>query len=84
MVRMTATEARNNIGKLWDRAAQEPVQVEAAGKPLAVVMSPQQYERLTAAHRKPRVPGTGANLLAGLDVQKFLATPIVDDFAEYM
>lgn len=84
MVTMTASEARNNIGKLWDAAANEPVLVESVGKPLAVVMSPDQYDRLTAKRRKPRVLGTGANLLAGLDVEKFLAIPIDDDFAEYM
>lgn len=84
MVRMTATEARNNIGKLWDTAAVEPVQVEAAGKPLAVVVSPEQYALLTTKRRKPRVLGTGANLLAGLDVEKFLATPVNDDFADYL
>lgn len=84
MIRITATDACININSLWDMAVKEPVQVEAEGKPLAIVMSPDQYERLIAKQRKPRVLGTGANLLAGLDVEKFLATSIDDDFAEYM
>jgi len=84
MVTITASEARNNIGKLWDAAATEPVLVEAVGKPVAVVMSPEQYNRLTAKPRKPRVLGTGASLLGGLDVNRFLATSIDEDFAEYI
>ena len=84
MVRMTATEARNSIGALWQRASSEPVMIEAAGKPLAVVVSPEYFEQLTAKQRKPRTPGTGASLLGGLDVTAFLATPIDDDFSEYM
>lgn len=80
MLTMTASEAHNNINKLWDAAATEPVLVEAVGKPVAVVMSPEQYDRLIAKRRKPRVLGTGASLLAGLDVDKFLATSIDNDF----
>ena len=84
MVTLTATEARNNIGKLWEKGATEPVMVEAAGKPLAVVLSPQEYDKLVGARRKPRVAGTAANLLANVDVDALLATPIDDVFAEYM
>jgi len=84
MVTVTATEARNNIGKLWKKAAAEPVMVEAAGKPLVVVISAEEYEKLTSGKRKRRVAGTGANLLAGLDVKAFLATPIDDVFEDYM
>jgi prevent-host-death family protein len=84
LLTLTASEARNNIGKLWEQAAAEPVLVESAGKPLAVVMSPQEYDRLTGGRRKPRVAGTGANLLADVDVDALLATPIDDVFADYM
>lgn len=84
MLTLTAVEARDNIGTLWEKAASEPVMIESAGQPLAVIMSPSEYERLTSAPRKPRVAGTGANLLANIDVEALLATPIDDVFAEYM
>lgn len=84
MVTFTATEARNNIGKLWEAAANEPVLVEAAGKPMVVVMSAEEYNKLTGSPRKPRIAGTGANLLANLDVDDLLSTPIDEVFEEYM
>lgn len=85
MLTVTATEARNNIGKLWEKAASEPVMVESAGKAMVVVMSAREYERLTGTYsRKPRIPGTGTNLLAGIDVDALLDTPVDDDFAEYL
>ena len=85
MVTMNATEARNNISKLWETAALEPVTVQSAGKPIAVVLSPEAYEKLTH-QRKPRQYGCGRHLLsgAGIDVDELLATSIEDVFAEYM
>ena len=47
MATMTATAARNNIRKLWNMAATEPVTIVRAGKPIAVVVSPEEYARLT-------------------------------------
>jgi prevent-host-death family protein len=84
MLKLTATEARNNIGQLWSAAMQEPVMVESAGKPLAVVLSPQAYEKLCASPRKPRVAGTGAKLLSGVDVSQLLDIDITGVFSEYL
>lgn len=77
MVSMNATEARNNIGKLWDTVALEPVTIESAGKPIAVVLSPEAYKTLTR-QRPARQPGCGRHLLsgAGIDVDQLLATPV--------
>ncbi|MCW3062042.1 MAG: Antitoxin Phd YefM, type toxin-antitoxin system [Capsulimonas sp.] len=83
MVTINATEARNNIGQLWDTASREPVTVESAGKPIAVVLSPEEYRRLTR-QRKPRQSGSMRHLFKGNDVNELLATPIDDVFAEYM
>lgn len=83
MTTMNATDARNNIGKLWERASREPVTIESAGKPIAVVLSPEEYDKLKR-RRKPRQPGTMRDLLAGVDIDALLATPIDDVFAEYM
>jgi len=83
MVTMTATDARNNIGKLWVTASREPVSVESAGRPIAIVLSPEEYDKITS-RRKPRTPGTMRHLFEGVDVNALLATPIDDVFSEYM
>jgi prevent-host-death family protein len=83
MVTMNATTARNNIKKLWTTAASEPVTIESAGKPIAVVLSPEEYERLKG-EPKPRKLGFAKDLLKGIDVDALLATTIDDVFAEYM
>lgn len=83
MVTMNATEARNNIKKLWTTAASEAVTIESAGKPIAVVLSPDEYARLKG-ELKPRKGGFAKGLFAGVDVDSLLATPIDDVFAEYM
>jgi len=79
----SATEARRNIGKLWKEAATHPITVLSHGNPIAVVMSVNEYDKLVS-RRRPRVAGTGANLLADVDVAELLSTPIDDIFAEYM
>ena len=83
MVTMDATDARNNIGKLWDTASREPVTVESGGKPIAVVVSSEEYSKLTR-HRKPRQAGTMRHMFEGVDVNELLATPIDDIFSEHV
>jgi len=83
MVTINASDARNNIGKLWEAASREPVTIESAGKPIAIVLSPEAYEKL-AGRRKRREAGTMRHLFAGIDVNELLATPIDDVFSEYM
>ena len=83
MVTMNASDARNNIGKLWDAASREPVTVESAGKPIAVVLSPEEYDKLKG-RRHRRQAGTMRHLFEGVDVNALLATPIDDVFSEYM
>lgn len=85
MVTMKATDARNNIGSLWEKATEQPVMIESAGKPIAVVLSVEAYSRLAAA-RLPRQFGCGRHLLsgAGINVNDLLATPVDEAFSEYM
>ena len=83
MVTMKASEARNNIGSLWTKAAEQPVMIESAGKPIAVVLSVEEYDKL-AKPRQPREFGCGRHLLVGVDVDELLARPIDDMFADYM
>ncbi len=85
MKTMKATEARNKIGKLWEIAAIEPVTVERAGQPIAIVLSPEAYDRLYK-QSQPREAGCGRHLLsgAGINVNELLATPLDDSFSDYM
>jgi prevent-host-death family protein len=49
MTTMDAADVREDIGKLLDTAAGEPVIIESAGKPRAVVVSLETYRRRPAA-----------------------------------
>jgi len=82
---MKATEVRNNIGSLWTKAAEQPVMIESAGKPIAVVLSVEEYDKL-AKPRQPREFGCGRHLLvgAGIDVDALMAVTIDDMFADYI
>ena len=85
MVTMKATEARNNIGSLWTKAAEQPVMIESVGKPIAVVLSVEEYDKLTRP-LQPLEFGCGRHLLsgAGIDVDALMAVTIDDMFADYI
>ena len=48
MKRFAAKEAKNSFGHMLDSARREPVTIEKNGRPVAVVMSLEDYERLAA------------------------------------
>ncbi len=82
MVTINATEARNNIGQLWSKAAKEPVTILSAGQAVAVVLSPAEFEKLTARRRGPKA-GFAKHLCEGVDMNALLATSLEDVFEEY-
>ena len=43
-----AKEAKNGFGRLLDTAQREPVTIEKKGRPVAVVLSLEEYQRLEA------------------------------------
>ncbi len=43
---MNATEAKNKFGELLDFAKTRPMKIEKNGRPVAVVISAEEYERL--------------------------------------
>ena len=43
---MSAKDAKNSFGLLLDYARAEPVQVEKHGRPVVVVMSVEEFQRL--------------------------------------
>ncbi|ABS65802.1 prevent-host-death family protein [Xanthobacter versatilis] len=49
MKSLSAREAKNEFGRLIDLARAEPVTIEKHGRPVVVVMSVEEYERLTVA-----------------------------------
>ena len=49
MKTMSAKEAKNRFGYLIDSARQQPISVEKHGRPVVVVLSTEDYERLTSA-----------------------------------
>lgn len=57
MNRMSAAEAKNAFGKLIDFARHEPVMIEKHNRPVVVVISIEEYDRLTGD--TPCHPQTG-------------------------
>ena len=59
---MSARDAKNGFGLLIDTARREPVTVEKHGRPVVVVMSIEEYERLLGnrpgAANAPIVPNS--------------------------
>lgn len=82
MVTINATEARNNIGELWSKAAKGPVTVLSAGQAVAVVLSPAEFERLIARRRGAEA-GFAKHLFGGVDLNGFLDTSLDDVFEGY-
>lgn len=48
MLHISAREAKNGFGRLIDLARAEPVSIDKHGRPVVVVLSVEEYERLTA------------------------------------
>lgn len=48
---MSAKDAKNSFGMLLDWARAHPVQVEKHGRPVVVVMSVEEFERLSRGGR---------------------------------
>ncbi len=46
MSNISANEAKNRFGELLDNARREPVTIEKHGRPVAVVLSTEDYEEL--------------------------------------
>ena len=53
MKSMSAKEAKNGFGLLLDTARAEPVTIEKHGRPVVVVLSTEEYEKLTGIKVAP-------------------------------
>ena len=49
MKTLTATDAKNRFGELIDMAQAGPVRVQRQGRDVAVVLSPEEFHRLSEA-----------------------------------
>jgi antitoxin Phd len=47
MKTLTATDAKNRFGELIDMAQAEPVRVQRQGRDVAIVLSPEEFRRLS-------------------------------------
>jgi prevent-host-death family protein len=47
MQHMSARDAKNGFGRLIDLARAEPVSIDKYGRPVVVVLSVEEYDRLT-------------------------------------
>jgi PHD/YefM family antitoxin component YafN of YafNO toxin-antitoxin module len=91
MKTISATDAKNKIGELWDLADKEPVTVERNGKaryllvPLDryVAISKDEYKRLRGPRKAPRM-GFAKDLFVGVDTAALLAVDISDEMKDYM
>lgn len=52
MQHISAREAKNSFGRLIDLARAAPVSVDKHGRPVVVVLSVEEYERLLAQSEK--------------------------------
>lgn len=55
MAKMTATDAKNRFGQVLETARTEPVHVQKNGRDVAVVISPEEFQRLQEAVTGPKV-----------------------------
>ena len=49
MKHFSATDAKNRFGELMEQSSNEPVTIEKNGRAFRVVLSAEEYERLTSA-----------------------------------
>ena len=71
------TETRNRISEVWKTVAEEPVAILRPGVAAAVVVSPSEYERLSAGARKSTQGGFTKGLFPGVDWDEVFAGPAV-------
>jgi prevent-host-death family protein len=57
---MSAREAKNGFGLLIDTARAEPVSIEKHGRPVVVVVSVEEYQRLVGADGETPGPATAS------------------------
>jgi prevent-host-death family protein len=62
MVEITATDAKNRFGQVLEMARTAPVRIQKNGRDVAVVLSPEEYARLST--EAPKVQPIVETLMA--------------------
>jgi len=57
MSAITATDAKNKFGQLLEMAQAEPVHVQKNGRDVAIVLSPEEFKRLSGQPAPRARPG---------------------------
>ncbi len=70
MTALAATQAKNQFGQLLDRAQREPVTIEKQGRPVAVVLSKFEYDRIQAELQDLRSDAETALLMRGVNGER--------------
>ena len=65
MTALAATDAKNHFGRLLDNAQREPVIIEKQGRPVAVMLSKYDYDRIQAELQDLRSEAETAFLMRG-------------------
>jgi hypothetical protein len=93
MVTMSATDAKNKIGELWDIADREPVTIERNGTPRYLVVPVgayvavprEEYDRLRGgAPRQSRRIGFARTVFAGADIAALLDVDLSEAMKDYL
>lgn len=63
MKTMPSTEAKTHFGALLDAAQREPITIEKKGRPVAVIMSENEYE----AYESLKIESLQRDLTAGIE-----------------
>ena len=93
MITMSATDAKNKIGDLWELADKEPVTIERNGTARYIVspvdtyvtLPREEYDRLRGGtEHPPRQIGFAKELFAGTDIDALLNVDLTDVMQEYL
>jgi prevent-host-death family protein len=70
---ISATDAKNRFGELLELARKAPVHVQRNGRDVAVVISPEEFERLLAGASAPKIrPAVEALLQKSIERRRAL------------
>jgi len=72
---VNAAFVRNHIAETREMAREAPLVVENHGKPEFVIVSAEEFAKLTGT-RKSRQTGYARHVLEGVDIDELLATPV--------
>ncbi|MEO7717599.1 MAG: hypothetical protein ABIY70_15480 [Capsulimonas sp.] len=86
MISVTVEFAKDNLEEVWEMTKQGPVEIRDGNVVIAVVLSPEEYQRLSSGRGRlgrPRQIGLMAEQFKGFDTDKLLSVDVSDAFSEH-